>query len=373
MVSLLLWLTTYTLLSQLAYAHGMSEVDKQAISDGGNLQFMWIGASHMLSGYDHLLFVFGIIFFLSSFRDIVKYVTAFTIGHSITLIYATFNGIQFNYYLIDAMIALSVCYIAFANLDGFRKFLNVNPPNMMMVIVGFGLIHGLGLSTRLQELPLSKDDLLLNIISFNIGIELGQVIALALMLALISLWRHLHAFITFSLITNYGLIVAGALLFLMQMHDYSHSNQPAALAATEVSTTLLSPLGESFTPQDSLTIIIPARGDLEYKVSIKKDEQISFSWSSDGPKLYFDFHGDPKGDTSGFFQSYETGTASQGSGLFTPPFEGKHGWYWKNSSNNPATVTLKIQGSYGLIPEMEKKVKSIEEPVDFMDILPAQD
>jgi len=263
MVSLLLWLTTYTLLSQLAYAHGMSEVDKQAISDGGNLQFMWIGASHMLSGYDHLLFVFGIIFFLSSFRDIVKYVTAFTIGHSITLIYATFNGIQFNYYLIDAMIALSVCYIAFANLDGFRKYLNVNPPNMMMMIVGFGLIHGLGLSTQLQELPLSKDDLLLNIISFNIGIELGQVIALALMLALISLWRHLHAFITFSLITNYGLIVAGALLFLMQMHDYSHSNPPAALAATEASTTLLSPLGESFTPQDSLTIIIPARGDLE--------------------------------------------------------------------------------------------------------------
>ena len=154
LTSLLAGVFIVGLLSQVAYAHGMSEADKQAIVDGGNLLYLWIGATHMLSGYDHLAFVFGISFFLGNFRDIVKYVSAFTIGHSITLIYATFNGVQLNYFLIDAVIALSVCYIAFANIDGFRKYLNINPPNMMLMIVGLGLIHGFGLSTRLQELPL---------------------------------------------------------------------------------------------------------------------------------------------------------------------------------------------------------------------------
>jgi len=142
LITLLLVTLFVGLFSQMAYAHGMSEADKQAIVDGGNMLYLWIGATHMLSGYDHLAFVFGIIFFLSSFRDIVKYVSAFTVGHSITLIYATFNGIQLNYFLIDAVIALSVCYIAFANIDGFRKYLNINPPNMMLMIAGLGLIHG---------------------------------------------------------------------------------------------------------------------------------------------------------------------------------------------------------------------------------------
>ena len=114
----------------------------------------------MLSGYDHLLFVFGIIFFLTRFKDIVKYITAFTLGHSATLIYATFTGLQINYFLIDAVIGLSVAYIAFANLDGFRKYLEIQPPNLLFMIVALGLIHGLGLSTRLQQLPLSEDQLL---------------------------------------------------------------------------------------------------------------------------------------------------------------------------------------------------------------------
>ena len=180
----------------------------------------------MLSGYYHLLFVCGIIFFLSTFRDIAKYVTAFTLGHSVTLIYATFNAIQLNYFLIDAVIGLSVCYIAFSNIDGFRKYLNINPPNMMFMIVSLGLIHGFGLSTRLQELPLSEDNLLLNIISFNVGIELGQISALALMLLLVAAWRKRQTFQSFSLIANYGLIAAGGLLFLMQMHGYDHTSNP---------------------------------------------------------------------------------------------------------------------------------------------------
>lgn len=209
-----------------AFGHGMSEAEKQTIIDGGNLRYMWIGATHMLSGYDHLLFVFGIIFFLTRFRDIVKYITAFTLGHSATLIYATFNGIQVNYFLIDAVIALSVCYIAFANLDGFRKYLDIKAPNLLLMIVGLGLIHGLGLSTRLQQLPLSEDQLLMNIISFNVGIELGQVLALTVMLLLLAGWRKAASFQAFTKVSNYGLIFAGLYLFMMQMHGYSHVTEP---------------------------------------------------------------------------------------------------------------------------------------------------
>lgn len=209
-----------------ALGHGMSEAEKQSIIEGGNLKYMWIGATHMLSGYDHLLFVFGIIFFLTRLKDIVKYITAFTLGHSATLIYATFNGIQVNYFLIDAVIALSVCYIAFANLDGFKKYFDIKSPNLLVMIIGLGLIHGLGLSTRLQQLPLSKDELLMNIISFNVGIELGQIAALTLMLILLAGWRKAESFGQFSRISNYGLIFAGLYLFMIQMHGFSHVSEP---------------------------------------------------------------------------------------------------------------------------------------------------
>lgn len=222
------WLLAITALFVMgqAFGHGMSEAEKQSIIEGGNLRYMWIGATHMLSGYDHLLFVFGIIFFLTKFKDIVKYITAFTLGHSVTLIWATFNGIQVNYFLIDAVIALSVCYIAFANLDGFNKHLNIKAPNLLAMIIGLGLIHGLGLSTRLQQLPLNEDDLLMNIISFNVGIEVGQIAALTVMLIVLAGWRKAASFAPFSKISNYGLIFAGLYLFMMQMHGYSHVTQP---------------------------------------------------------------------------------------------------------------------------------------------------
>lgn len=209
-----------------AFGHGMSEAEKQSIIDGGNLRYIWIGATHMLSGYDHLLFIFGIVFFLSTLKEIVKYITAFTVGHSITLIWATFNGIQVNYFLIDAVIGLSVSYIAFSNLNGFRLLLDMKSPSLLGMITGLGLIHGLGLSTRLQQLPLNQNELLMNIISFNVGIELGQVLALAIMLMFLAAWRKKPSFRPFSLAANYTLVAAGAFLFLMQMHGYSHTTTP---------------------------------------------------------------------------------------------------------------------------------------------------
>lgn len=350
-----LWacLLILSLLTQYAYAHGMSEADKLAIIEGGNLRYMWLGATHMLSGYDHLLFVFGIIFFLTSFRDIAKYVTAFTIGHSVTLIYATFNGIQLNYFAIDAVIALSVCYIAFVNIDGFRKYLSINPPNMMLMITGLGLIHGFGLSTRLQELPLSEDSLLINIISFNVGIELGQISALFFMLLLIAAWRKSQAFQTFSIVSNFGLIIAGGLLFLMQMHGYTHASNPEEFFVTSaqakemsVAENVNSDKSKLIRQDDLITIIIPARGAKEYKLHLVKGATIEYAWKTEGVKLFFDFHGEPKGDTSGYFKSYKKDTKSVASGVLTAPFEGTHGWYWKNSTAQPATIELKINGAY---------------------------
>lgn len=334
--------------SEFAFAHGMSESEKQSILEGGNLQYLWLGATHMLSGYDHLAFVFGIIFFLTTFKDIARYVTAFTLGHSVTLIYATFNAIQLNYFIIDAVIALSVCYIAFANIDGFRKYLNVNPPNMLLMITSLGLIHGFGLSTRLQELPLTEDHLLLNIISFNVGIELGQISALLVMLLLIAAWRKSHAFQTFSLIANYSLILAGGFLFLMQMHGYTHSIN-AKEEAKNIKLLQKTAVDKQDTTlwKDTISIIIPARGEKEYKFYLMKDATLEYAWQTNaGAELFYDFHGEPAGDTTGYFRSFKKSSDSQSSGSLTSSFEGTHGWYWKNNTSSTVSIVLQSRGEY---------------------------
>ena len=211
------------LLSFNTFAHGISESDKQSILDAGLTEFVELGASHMLTGYDHILFLFGVIFFLSRFKDIVKFITVFTLGHSITLIFATLYTIQANYYLIDAVIALTVCYKGFENLDGFKRYLNYRAPNLLWMVFSFGLIHGFGLSTRLQQLPLGDEGIVLKIIAFNIGVEVGQVVALSIMLLLLSGWRKRASFGHFARASNVMLILVGGLLFLMQLHGHQHS------------------------------------------------------------------------------------------------------------------------------------------------------
>ena len=216
---------SFFLLNTSAYAHGISAADMQAMIEGGNLRYIWLGATHMLSGYDHLLFLFGVVFFLTTTRDIVKFVTIFTIGHSITLIFATFMSINANYYLIDAVIAISVIYKAFDNNKGFENYLGIKSPNLLVMVLLFGLIHGFGLSTRLQQLPLGEQnmDMLLKIISFNVGVEIGQIIALIFMLIILTRWRKLASFAKFSKITNHALMFAGFMLLLMQLHGYLHT------------------------------------------------------------------------------------------------------------------------------------------------------
>jgi len=207
----------------LTLAHGMSEADKQRILDAGALEYIDLGARHMLTGYDHLLFLLGVLFFLYNVRDIVKFITAFTLGHSITLVFATLLTIKANAYLIDAVIALTVCYKAFENLDGFKRFFQIKAPSLLWMVFGFGLIHGFGLSTRLQQLPLPDDGLVLNILAFNVGVELGQILALCVMLLVLAAWRKRESFGNFAKACNGLLMILGTLLFLHQLHGYQHS------------------------------------------------------------------------------------------------------------------------------------------------------
>lgn len=214
------------LFTSSAFAHGMSEADKAKALEAGYLEYIELGAYHMITGYDHLLFLLGVIFFLTKFKDIVKFITAFTIGHSITLVFATLYHIQANYFLVDAVIALTVMYKGFDNLDGFKKYLNVKAPNLLWMVFAFGLIHGFGLSTRLQQLPLAEDGLVLRILAFNVGVEFGQIAALTIMLFVLAGWRKMDSFKKFSNAANSLLIFVGFLLLLMQLHGYQHTSHP---------------------------------------------------------------------------------------------------------------------------------------------------
>lgn len=324
----------FTFFGTQAFAHGISNADKQSMINGGFLEYIKFGASHMLTGYDHLLFLFGVVFFLATFKDIIKFITAFTFGHCITLVFATFLGVTINSYLIDAIIALSVIYKGFENLDGFNKVFKKKSPNLLVLVFIFGLIHGLGLSTRLQELPLGIDGLLLKILSFNLGVELGQIGALAVMLSLIELFRNGKFFKIFSIISNSMLIIAGILLFMFQINSYVNT------------TNVIQKNSEN---SDTVKITIAAGKSLEYKFFIIKGSLFEYSWKTNNGKLFFDFHGEPAGDKTGYFKSYVKTTNNTSKGNLIAPFDGSHGWYWKNKTPNTIVVTLVTKGRYRIL------------------------
>lgn len=201
-------------------AHGVSSADQELLNKGGLWSYLLVGAKHMLTGYDHLLFLAGVIFYLSGFRDIVRFITVFTIGHSITLTGATYLGIRANEHLVDAVIALSVLYKGFENLGGFEKVFKVRSPNLLLMVFLFGLIHGLGLSTRLQSFETGNVDFLPGILSFNAGVELGQIAALVPMVLLITQWQTRKSYVPFYKAANTYLILAGAGLFFYQLYGY---------------------------------------------------------------------------------------------------------------------------------------------------------
>ncbi|WP_430966745.1 HupE/UreJ family protein [Spongiimicrobium sp. 2-473A-2-J] len=203
----------------LGLAHGVTSADQELLRNGGLWAYVQVGATHMLTGYDHLLFLTGVIFYLNSFIDILKFITVFTIGHCITLIGATYAGITADEHLVDAVIALSVLYKGFENLGGFEKF-KVKSPHLLLMVGLFGLIHGFGLSTRLQSFDMGKEQVLAKILCFNLGVEVGQVLALIPIVFIITLSRKHKQFPAFYKAVNWYLVLAGIGLFAYQMYGY---------------------------------------------------------------------------------------------------------------------------------------------------------
>jgi hypothetical protein len=206
-------------------AHGVSGKDAvylQGLRGAAIGPLAYLGAKHMVTGYDHLLFLVGVIFFLHRMKDVIQYVSLFTIGHSITLLGGVLGGIQANAYLIDAIIGFSVVYKAFENMDGFRRFFGVQPNTRIAVLV-FGLFHGFGLATKLQEFALAPDGLVANIVSFNVGVEIGQGLALTGVLIALGYWRTRGGFLRHAFATNAVVMMCGFLLVGYQLSGYFFS------------------------------------------------------------------------------------------------------------------------------------------------------
>ncbi len=221
-ITLLGLLLLVAALSNSVFAHGVDDATKKFLlgNDGvAFIPFLYIGAKHMLTGYDHLLFLVGVIFFLYRPKEVLIYVSFFTLGHSLTLMFGVLWNIGVNAYLIDAIIALSIVYKGFDNLGGFKRIFNYQPNTKAAVLI-FGLFHGFGLATKLQDFNLGKEGLFTNLLGFNIGVEIGQFIALAFVLILFSFWRHSKTFMQFSTVTNTLLMAAGFVLIGFQLTGY---------------------------------------------------------------------------------------------------------------------------------------------------------
>ncbi len=182
-------------------------------------EFLYLGAKHMVTGYDHILFLIGVMFFLYRLRDIALFVTLFTIGHSATLLLGVLGGIEANPYIIDAIIGLSIVYKAFDNMGGFKACFGFEP-NAKAAVLFFGLFHGFGLATKLQDFTISENGLVTNMLSFNIGVEIGQFLVLTFILLLMLLWRAHPHFLKHAFVANAYLMLGGFLLMLYQLTGY---------------------------------------------------------------------------------------------------------------------------------------------------------
>jgi hypothetical protein len=209
-------------LADNAAAHGVTSRDAAFVEsiDGPAIgPFLYLGAKHMVTGYDHLLFLVGVIFFLYRLKDVLLYVSLFTVGHSLTLLVGVLGNVHANAYIIDAIIGLSVVYKAFENMGGFERLLGFRPNTRAAVMV-FGLFHGFGLATKLQELSLPQNGLVANIVSFNVGVEIGQFLALTAILIAITVWRTRPGFLRHAFAANTALMTGGFILMGYQLAGY---------------------------------------------------------------------------------------------------------------------------------------------------------
>lgn len=218
------------MLASVALAHGVTGSDQTFLeqNSGRNLiVFTYLGAKHMVTGYDHLLFLFGVVFFLYRMRDVGIYVTLFAVGHSVTLLAGVLGGWHINAYLIDAIIGFSVVYKALDNLGAFKRWFGAQPNTKAAVLI-FGLFHGLGLATKLQDFALSKDGLVPNMLAFNVGVEIGQLLALAAILIFMGFWRRSSRFHRHAFAANMVLMIAGFVLIGYQITGYFVSGSPVS-------------------------------------------------------------------------------------------------------------------------------------------------
>lgn len=210
------------LLSVTAYAHDVAEGDKgyiQEITGVHIIPFIYLGAKHMFTGYDHILFLLAVIFFLYKLKEIAIYVSLFALGHSTTMLLGVYFGTHISGYLIDAIIGLSVAYKALDNLGLFKRWFGVQPNTKVATLI-FGLFHGFGLATKIQDYEVSKDGLLANLLSFNVGVEIGQLLALAAILIVMGYWRRTQSFYRYASLANVAIFLAGVALIGYQLKGY---------------------------------------------------------------------------------------------------------------------------------------------------------
>lgn len=205
-----------------ALAHGVTQGDKgyiQEISGMNLLPFLYLGAKHMVTGYDHLLFLLGVIFFLYRLKDVTLYVTLFAVGHIVTLLGGVLLKFSVSAYIIDAIIGFSVVYKALDNMGAFQRWFGLQPDTKAATLI-FGLFHGLGLATKILDYELPQDGLLINLISFNIGVEIGQILALFVILIVMSFWRKTSGFLRHAYTANAVMMMLGFLLMGYQIVGY---------------------------------------------------------------------------------------------------------------------------------------------------------
>lgn len=220
--TILLAFLSIILMAGAAAAHAVAEGDKgyiQEISGINLIPFVYLGAKHMVTGYDHLLFLFGVIFFLYRLKHIGIYVSLFAIGHSTTMLLGVYYNWNVSSYLIDAIIGLSVVYKALDNLGAFQRWLGFQPNTKLATLI-FGFFHGLGLATKIIEYDIAQDGLVPNLLAFNVGVEVGQLIALTIILIAMSYWRKTTGFLRHAYTANVLMMTAGWVLFGYQLTGY---------------------------------------------------------------------------------------------------------------------------------------------------------
>ena len=208
-----------------ALAHNVTEGDAgyiQEIWGVHAIPFMYLGAKHMVTGYDHILFLLGVIFFLYKFKDVAIYVSIFAFGHSTTMLIGVIYGWGVNAYIVDAIIGLSVVYKALDNLGAYQKWFGFQPNTKLATLI-FGFIHGTGLATKILEYEIAQDGLLMNLISFNIGVEIGQIVALAIILIIMGYLRRAKNFVQYAYAANIIMIFLGIILTGQQISGYISS------------------------------------------------------------------------------------------------------------------------------------------------------